>query len=434
MCLNNYPNIGQTICSITLMVILFTSYSWAQNSAPFSENELLAFTETTTDKSNFTTTEPTTEPDSKAPFGVDDASCLETPERYLNALQGIDINDLISLEKHLTGKEKLTNPYQILAADVNRSNGLTNKDMEELQQRILQSKTFSPMEMDWRFLPDDFDFAEGENPLGQSFPEITELALLNDLEWQNLVEVKMGDIDNSLFKKDENVSNKTLTFEMPDAKVRPNQVNRITFRAKDFKQIAGFQFALKFDKNHLKFKKVKTILDGMDESNFGLELLDEGIITVAWHHMDNIVMEDYDVVFAIEFQGKKRAPLSSVLKLCPKYIPSVAYSHQGDKMDFALAYEQEESVKLVSYDFEFYENKEKVFDEKKVISLHLPNETEGVFTLFTKDGKILRTESMDLSKGYNEIELYNNECQAEKVIFYEFRSDDFTAKRRLVLI
>ena len=290
------------------------------------------------------------------------------------------------------------------------------------------------MEMDWRFLPDDFDFAEGENPLNQSFPEITELALLNDLEWQNLVEVKMGDIDNSVFKKDENISNKTLTFEMPDAKVRPNQVNRITFRAKDFKQIAGFQFALKFDKNHLQFKKVKTVLDGMDESNFGLELLDEGIITVAWHHLDNIVMEDYDVVFAIEFKGKKRAPLSSVLKLCPKYFSSVAYSHQGDKMDFALAYEQEESVKLVSYDFEFYENKEKVFDEKKVISLHLPKQTEGTFTLFTKDGKVLRTESMDLSKGYNEIELYHNECQSEKVIFYEFSSDDFTAKRRLVLI
>ena len=434
MRMNTYSKIGQTICSITLLVILFASYSWAQNNAPFNDNELLAFTETTTDNTTLTTTEPTTEPESKAPFGIDDASCQEIPERYLNALQGIDINDIIRLEKHLTGKEKLTSPYQILAADVDRSNGLTNKDLKELQQRLLQSKTLSPAEMDWRFLPNDFDFAKGKNPLGQAFPEITELALLNDSEWKNLVEVKMGDIDNSLFKKETNISNKTLTFEMPDAKVRPSQVNRITFRAKDFKHIAGFQFALKFDKKHLKFKKVKTVLEGMDESNFGLELLDEGIITVVWHHLDEIVMDDYDVVFAIEFQGKKRAPLSSVLTLCPKYIPSVAYTQRGDKMGFALAFEQEESIKLVGYDFEFYENKEKVFEEKKVISLHLPKQTEGTFTLFTKDGKVLRTESVDLSKGYNEIDLYNNECQTEKVIFYEFRSKDFTAKRRLVMI
>ena len=91
MRLNNHSNFGQITCFITLIVIFFSSYSWAQNSAPFNENELLAFTETTTDNTNLTTTEPTTEPDAKTPFGVDDASCLEIPERYLNALQGLSL-------------------------------------------------------------------------------------------------------------------------------------------------------------------------------------------------------------------------------------------------------------------------------------------------------------------------------------------------------
>jgi hypothetical protein len=58
----------------------------------------------------------------------------------------------------------------------------------------------------------------------------------------------------------------------------------VEVRAKDFQQILTMQYSMKWDKNVLKFKEVKSFgLPGMSVQSFGTHLAEKGILTYSWY-------------------------------------------------------------------------------------------------------------------------------------------------------
>lgn len=105
---------------------------------------------------------------------------------------GISTLDILILQYHLLGLQTITDPYLLLAADVNRDGELSALDLVALQGLVLSREEFFPAGSPWRFVPADWD--------GTGNPsETIMLTELQDCTFDHdFVGIKLGDLNNTL--------------------------------------------------------------------------------------------------------------------------------------------------------------------------------------------------------------------------------------------
>lgn len=123
------------------------------------------------------------------------------PSKKRHFLSGVTVDDYTLLVDHLQGKDTLTEPYQLLAADINLDDTIDMDDAFLLGYYILTySGGLGDTLISWRFLPADFN-------LNQIIPWSNSLRNVpNYLEYKNLdssiytadfIGIKIGDINGS---------------------------------------------------------------------------------------------------------------------------------------------------------------------------------------------------------------------------------------------
>ncbi|MDX1912296.1 MAG: hypothetical protein SFV22_12460 [Saprospiraceae bacterium] len=141
--------------------------------------------------------------------GANDQGCLEIPnnmpiastfsirvEKDDNPLNGVSSADLVLLSQHIHGIQPFTEPWQWVAADINRDWQITIEDSIELQKLILGIYTELPNNTSWRFIPSGYQFPS-PNPLSQPYPDslLIETVLLDTDTL--FLGVKIGDLNCS---------------------------------------------------------------------------------------------------------------------------------------------------------------------------------------------------------------------------------------------
>jgi len=129
---------------------------------------------------------------------VTDNDYTLTPFRNDDHRNGVNVFDLILIQKHILNLGPPLNPYQIIAADVDNSGTVNVFDLIRTQRLILQLDTEFPNNNSWRFVPTDFNFPDPSDPLSTPFPEsIFYTPILGNLQDQNFVAIKVGDVNAS---------------------------------------------------------------------------------------------------------------------------------------------------------------------------------------------------------------------------------------------
>ena len=62
---------------------------------------------------------------------------IVTPGKNDDHINGVSTLDLVMIQRHLLGIEKLNSPYKLIAADVNKDGKVTASDLTELRKLIL---------------------------------------------------------------------------------------------------------------------------------------------------------------------------------------------------------------------------------------------------------------------------------------------------------
>src|SRR5690606_42107306 len=55
------------------------------------------------------------------------------PKNDRNHMDGVSTADLVRIQKHILGLTPITNPYALIAADINKSNSISAKDLVALR-------------------------------------------------------------------------------------------------------------------------------------------------------------------------------------------------------------------------------------------------------------------------------------------------------------
>jgi hypothetical protein len=121
-----------------------------------------------------------------------------TPYRNDDHRNGVNVFDLVLIQKHILGLGDPLTPYQIIAADADNNGSVNVFDLIHVQKIILQLEDEFPNNTSWRFVPTAFNFPDPLNPFSSPFPESTFYTpILNNLQDENFVAIKVGDVNGS---------------------------------------------------------------------------------------------------------------------------------------------------------------------------------------------------------------------------------------------
>jgi hypothetical protein len=202
------------------------------------------------------------------------------PSKQDGLIDGVSTLDLVRIQRHILGFEKLNSPYKIIAADVNQSSTITASDLVELRKIILGITNSFPKQSDpWTFIPSDYVFTDPNIPY--FYPKNIEIpSLENTINNANFVAVHLGDVDGTaLGGAHENGP----SFRQEPIRFISNSIekNGIWYTALSIDE--------SFDYNGFQMKLIgKNILDVSSDllQNFHTHITDEGVSIVSHTEQD----------------------------------------------------------------------------------------------------------------------------------------------------
>jgi len=351
-----------------------------------------------------------------------------TPVLDENHANGVSTYDLVLITRHILGIQLLDSPYKIIAADANHSNSVTTADMVEIRKIILLLIPEFANNTSWRFIDKDFIFPNPANPFSSGFPEVISFNNLTvDELFADFVAIKVGDVNcsaetNALGNPEDRTLNGDLLLNTEDLQVRAGGTYTVSFTPGDL-EVLGFQFTLNFDRNALEL--IDLIPGQADPENFGMQLLDEGAITVSWNG-ESLTGEP---LFSLVFLASADANLSDLLSVNSRYTRAEAYDLNGRLMGVDLSFDG-----IEGNNFTLFQNVPNPFNGKTAIGFNLPE--AGVATLKVTDitGKALHLIRGEFAKGYNEVVLQANDLPASGVLYYTLETAFNSATMKMVIV
>ncbi|WP_282781895.1 redoxin family protein [Phaeodactylibacter xiamenensis] len=115
----------------------------------------------------------------------------------INPTNGVSTLDLILLSQHILGVQPITDPERLLAADANRSGGVSLLDQIRIRKLILSIDSDFGEQPSWIVIPADYDFQNPEDPFDEVYNGNLNQAILTpgslqSLQWKA---IKVGDLN-----------------------------------------------------------------------------------------------------------------------------------------------------------------------------------------------------------------------------------------------
>lgn len=321
-----------------------------------------------------------------------------------NKTNGISVADVLQLQGHILKKLTLNSPYKIIAGDLNGSGSLTTLDIIYLKRLALGIDTTFPGNKLWNFVDSAYVFPDPTNP----FPYKDSILIAKTWDGNfrpSFIGVKLGDLNwdwkaNVLGKANKN---HPVQLYHDNLLALPAQTTtKVAIRAKDFKNLLGIQFTLKFDKENLTFK-------GIGDNAYGFDFSDQhvfdGKIAFLWNDPNFTAksLADGTVLFELVFENKTGV-LPRPLEINSDLIAAEAYDavfglHGVEKTTIL---QEAENAPVTKESWELSPNPT---DDVLKVRIELSTDKEIVLSLSTTDGKNLHQRKIEGKKGTNQISL-----------------------------
>ncbi|HMQ50446.1 MAG TPA: hypothetical protein PKA70_23485, partial [Saprospiraceae bacterium] len=194
-------------------------------------------------------------------FFASTSYCRQAADTKMRACKEDDIlayvstYDLFRMSQALLGVAPFTEPWQVIAADVNASGGVTTLDLIELRKIILSIEDdFPDGGPAWRFIPCGHEI-EGVPPSGLTidYSNINSVVCLSPGSAPCFEAIKIGNVTSDACVVPEPQGQ--LVINLENGTVESNYYN-LLLEPQGFTNIAAFQFALRYENTKLDFSSL----------------------------------------------------------------------------------------------------------------------------------------------------------------------------------
>jgi len=326
---------------------------------------------------------------------------------YLN---GVSTLDLVLIQRHVLALNRLTDVYNIIAADVNNDEKVTASDLVELRKLILGIFTELPKSGSWRFIDKTQVFGDVNNP----WP-IRERVYIDDLSYamtnQDFVGVKVGDVNGSAtgnFNTAATDSRSIVTLTSDNVELAANKVVPVTFSA-NTDNVYGLQFTLTLNNADL----TDVYVGGKTLAESNIAKIAENMYTVSWNDVQAVNGSE---LITLNVVSKTDAKASSVISVGSAVTSAEIYS--GAELNTAKL-----SLRFAGDDtFAVFQNEPNPFNDKTTISFNLPAAGDAMLKVFDVTGKVIYTNKGSFGNGMNSFVLSKTDLPANGVMIYQIES------------
>ena len=140
------------------------------------------------------------------------------PQKEEVEIKGINVVDILQIQRHILVFSKFKDPYQLLSADVDNSGKVDVKDMVEIRRFILgQSTGFSGGLPWWSFSGKDHVFADPQKPIRPDGRIYTPKLVESEVNVQDIIAYRSGDVSlvgQTVNAKEANTNSRNLPTNM----------------------------------------------------------------------------------------------------------------------------------------------------------------------------------------------------------------------------
>ena len=352
-----------------------------------------------------------------------------TPEMNKDFGNGISTLDLLLIQKHLINSDPITDPYRLIAADVDNSGHVSVGDQIRLRRFILNMIPDFGGTKSWCFVDQAYRFPEPLNPWKEAFPQIISMVNLDHNVQADFVAIKVGDLNQSAsvsgLQSAELRSGQTLKLSIENQELKAGNEYEVPVTAADLSKIAGYQFALNWDPQELELVDLKNGVAKME--NFGL-FNDRGLLTTSWVDQGQ---SKAGALFTLVFRAKSNAQLSEALKLNPRAMSAEAYSRELEVMDMALDFGA--ATTALNNEMLLEQNQPNPFRSETQIGFWLPQAGEATLSIHDVTGRMVKTIRQNFDKGQHQVLIKHNDLPSNGVYYYTLTQNGATATRKMVV-
>ncbi len=356
------------------------------------------------------------------------------PTKNDDPLNGISTLDIVMIQRHILGIEPLTDPYLLIAADVNNDGKITASDLTDLRRLILGVTNSFEKNTSWRFVDKNYIFSNIDNAQGEAFPQTYLIDALNGDMTTDFIAVKVGDINgnveaNANDKTVEPRSNKSLVLYTENVNYNANNELVIPISVSNDVNVSGMQFTIDFDASNLSLVNITPKSINVNDANFGFRNLSNGQLTFSYNGLENSLLSTDEVLFELTFLPRAEGSIMSDIQLSSSITDAQAYDSENNVMNVRW------EVRNGGNDgvFELYQNTPNPFQGTTSIAFELPSDMSATLTVHDVTGKMLKVLNINGVKGQNTIQYDVNELN-KGVMFYTLQAGVHTATKKMVIL
>lgn len=331
-------------------------------------------------------------------------------------LNGVSTADIVRIQKHILGKSALTTPYQMIAADVNKSGSITSADIGELRKLILGSITEIAKNTSWRFIDDSYKFKSTETALAEPFNETVIVQELKNNVIANFTGIKVGDIDASArVNFNSNLSkrnNEELILNLDDKILIPGEIEEWTISSSELRNHNGIQGCLELNTNAVEILEVIGNPSlGLSAENFNLNHIQQGIIKFSWNGEVNY---SSNYLFMIRVRIKKEGSRSSFIQLNETQLENLAIDKYGQESKIQLHFGNKKEIEFV-----VLQNNPNPWKQSTTLEIQIPDTGDVSLSIRDLQGKVVYHSSKKFAKGKNYWILNRSDIPSTGVFIYQ---------------
>ena len=348
-----------------------------------------------------------------------------TPMKNDDVRNGVSTFDLAMISKHILNVQPLDSPYKVLAADANNSRSVTTLDLVAIRKVILFVSNEFPNNTSWRFIDENHIFTNAANPWNTVIPEAASFNNIDANVAAGFACVKVGDVSgdavaHNIGTIEERTFNGTFFLNTDDKAFKAGETVEVTFNG-DLNEVLGYQATINFNAKSLDL--VDVVAGESTSENFGLAMVDDGIITTSWNGV-----AASNNAFTLVFNAQANGTLSNEIAISSEYTTAEAYSNEG-LQNVGINF----GTSTSTVDYALYQNTPNPFKGETTIRFNLPKATTATLTVSDVSGKVIEVIKGDYNRGDNTVTL-NSENLVSGILYYQLDTEDFSATKKMIII
>lgn len=352
------------------------------------------------------------------------------PKKDINPLNGVSTVDLIMMQKHILGIKPILSPYQLIAADIDKSGDINTVDLLELRKLLLGiDKHFSNNES-WRFVDAQYKFNNINSTLTEPYNEKYSIKELSKAMQINFIGVKIGDINESNqsdeFMSLESRNVKYEAISIRDQIFKSNDIVKVNIASDALQAITGFQLSIA----HQGLDFISVEPGAVKADMLFAHATDRGI-NINGYSSNPVVVPTNGDWFTLVFKANTSGSLSQVIRIIdkPEFRPEV-YDGQLSASTLNIKWLNASDASK----FKMEQNTPNPFTNTTLINYFLPQTSWVNLKIYDLDGRVLFNSKVLSGKGQNVWEVDRSRLNANGIYYYRIETPYGTDANKMILL